>query len=150
YDNLEKAMAYIIAVHVPLAGISLLPVLVPRLGGVALPLIMMPAHVAFMELIIDPACSVVFEAESEEHGIMQRPPRGVGTPLFGRRLLGLSVAQGVVALAFVVAVYLWATWSGHAPASVRALTFTTLVFANLGLIFVNRSWVTMAFASGRN
>ena len=140
YDNLKKAMAYILAVHVPIAGMSLLPVLVPRLFGVRMPLVLMPVHIAFLELIIDPACSVVFEAEEEEKDIMDRPPRGISDPMFSRRMIGVSVAQGVFVLAAVLGVYLWAVYSGHTAGDVRALAFATLVFGNLALIFVNRSW----------
>ncbi|HEY5548620.1 MAG TPA: cation-translocating P-type ATPase [Coriobacteriia bacterium] len=140
YDNLKKAMAYILAVHVPIAGISLLPVLVPRLFGHEMPLVLMPVHIAFLELIIDPACSVVFEAEAEENDIMDRPPRGIDDPMFSRRMIGVSVAQGAFVLAAVLGVYLWAVLGGREANDVRALTFATLVFGNLALIFVNRSW----------
>jgi Ca2+-transporting ATPase len=142
FDNLKKAMAYILAVHVPIAGMSLLPVLVPRLFGVEMPLVMMPVHIAFLELIIDPACSVVFEAESEEADIMDRPPRSVTEPLFSARMIGVSLAQGFGVLVAVLGVYLWSvlTYGPQGAGSVRALTFATLVVGNLGLIFVNRSW----------
>jgi Ca2+-transporting ATPase len=142
FDNLKKAMAYILAVHVPIAGMSLLPVLVPKLFGVDMPLVMMPVHIAFLELIIDPACSVVFEAESEEADIMDRPPRSVTEPLFSARMIGVSLAQGFGVLVAVLGVYLWSvlTYGPQGADSVRALTFATLVVGNLGLIFVNRSW----------
>jgi Ca2+-transporting ATPase len=140
YDNLKKAMAYILAVHVPIAGISLLPVLVPALGGHSMPLVLMPVHIAFLELIIDPACSIVFEAEPEESDTMDRPPRGVSEPLFSRRMLTVSLMQGVVVFAAVLVVYLWSVLTGMDDTAVRTLTFTTLVIANLGLIFANRSW----------
>jgi Ca2+-transporting ATPase len=146
YDNLKKAMAYIIAVHVPIAGMSLLPVLVPGLAGHALPLVLLPVHIAFLELIIDPACSVVFEAEPEERGIMEQPPRGSGDPIFSRRMLTISVVQGVVVLCAVMAVYLWSVFAGLGDNGVRVLTFTTLVIANLGLIFVNRSWTVASLS----
>jgi P-type Ca2+ transporter type 2C len=140
FDNLKKAMAYILAVHVPIAGMSLLPVLLPRIGGHAAPLVLMPVHIAFLELIIDPACSVVFEAETEELGIMQRPPRSVREAIFSRRMIMVSVLQGAAVLMAVLGIYLWAVFGHFAPGIVRALTFTTLVAGNLALIFVNRSW----------
>jgi len=80
FDNLRKAMSYIIAVHVPIAGMSLIPVFVAEW-----PLVLLPVHIAFLELIIDPACSIVFEAEPIDPETMNRPPRGVGEPMFGRR-----------------------------------------------------------------
>ncbi len=140
YDNLRKAMAYILAVHVPIAGMTLLPVLVPQLFGHSSTLVLMPVHIAFLELIIDPACSVVFEAEDEEVGTMDRPPRDAAEPMFGRRLIGVSVIQGVVVFAAAMGVYLWASWSQLPAEAIRTLSFTTLVAGNLGLIFVNRSW----------
>lgn len=140
YDNLKKAMAYILAVHVPIAVMSLLPVFVPRIGDKTLPLVLLPMHIAFLELIIDPSCSVVFEAQGEEEGIMQRSPRGLNDPLFSRRMLTLSLVQGAVVAVAVAGVYLVAVLSGMSGAVARTCTFVTLVVGNLGLIFVNRSW----------
>jgi Ca2+-transporting ATPase len=128
---------------------SLLPVLF------RLPIVLTPVHIAFLELIIDPACSVVFEAEPEEPDIMGHPPRVLGEPLFGARVVGLALAQGVAVLAVVIAVYLMSLAQPHAAAThedyVRALTFTTLVIANLGLIVANLSWtrpITTVFRNG--
>lgn len=143
YDNLRKAMAYILAVHVPIAGMSLIPVLFKW------PLVLMPVHIAFLELIIDPACSVVFEAEEEDQGVMERPPRGLGQPIFNRRMLGVSLTQGIGALVAVCGVYIWAMRSGMPETDIRAMAFTTLVMANLALIFVNRSWTQTILGSLR-
>jgi Ca2+-transporting ATPase len=134
YDNLKKAMAYIIAVHVPIAGMSLIPVLFK------MPLVLLPVQIAFLELIIDPASSVVFEGEPEEAGIMTRPPRDIEEPLFSRRTLGISLLQGVSVLAIVMLVFAASRWLGVDDNEARAMTFTTLVIANLGLILTNRSW----------
>ena len=134
FDNLKKAMAYILAIHVPIAGLSLIPVLFKW------PLVLLPVHIVFMELIIDPACSVVFEAEAEEKDIMRRPPRDLEKPLFGKRTVFLSMLQGLSVLAIVLAVFAIARSLGHSENEARSLTFTTLVVANLGLIFTNRSW----------
>jgi Ca2+-transporting ATPase len=105
YDNLTKAMAYLLAVHIPIAGLSLLPVL---LGT---PLVLFPAHVVFLELIIDPACSMAFEAEPMRPDVMRRPPRPVDQPLFNGRTVGLSVLQGSTVLIAVLVVYA-VTWGG--------------------------------------
>lgn len=102
FDHLQKAMTYIVAVHVPIAGMSLLPVVF------GWPLALLPVHILFLELVIDPACSVVFEAEPEEADVMRRPPRTGGESLFGRRLLGLGLLQGASVLVIVLAVYLTA------------------------------------------
>ncbi|MDD1749201.1 MAG: cation-translocating P-type ATPase, partial [Methanothrix sp.] len=134
FDNIKKAMAYILAIHVPIAGMSLIPVL---LGW---PLVLLPVHIVFLELIIDPACSVVFEAEPEEADVMERRPRDPRKPLFSRRSLVLSLLQGFVVLGTVLAVYAFSAYLGQGEGEARALTFTTLILANLGLILTNRSW----------
>jgi Ca2+-transporting ATPase len=134
YDNLRKAMAYLLAVHIPIAGLSLLPVL---LGT---PLVLFPAHVVFLELIIDPACSMAFEAEPTRPDIMRRPPRPVDQALFNGRMVGLSVLQGSSVLIAVLGVYAITWGEAQNELEARGLTFTTLVLANLLLILVNRSW----------
>ncbi len=135
FDNLRKAMSYIIAVHVPIVGMSLIPVL----SG-SWPLVLLPVLIAFLELIIDPACSIVFEAEEIDPDIMNQPPRGLGAPMFDARVLTIAVLQGVSALAAVLGVYLWALFGGRPDEVVRSITFATLVVGNLALILVNRSW----------
>ena len=140
FDNLQKAMAYIFAVHVPIVGMSLLPVLFRW------PLALFPVHIVFLELIIDPACSIVFEAEEEEADVMRRPPRNPRARLFGLRTLALALAQGVVVLALVAAAYGLTLRAGLRENEARAFAFTTLIVSNLGLIFVNRSWTETVLA----
>jgi P-type Ca2+ transporter type 2C len=134
FDNLKKAMAYIFAIHVPIAGMSLFPVLF------GWPLVLLPMHVVFLELIIDPACSVVFEAETEESNIMNRPPRTLGAPLFDKSMIVFSLLQGAVVLLVVLSVYGISLYRGQGELDARTLCFTTLIVANLGLILTNRSW----------
>lgn len=134
FDNLTKAVAYIFAIHVPIAGISLIPVLFQW------PLVLFPVHIAFLELIIDPACSLVFEAESEEADVMERPPRDPGKPLFAWQTVGRSLLQGLSVLTIILIVFLIDYYRGQGAQEARALTFTTLVIANLALIMTNRSW----------
>lgn len=137
-DNLRKAMAFVVAVHVPIVGMSLLPVL---LGW---PLMLTPVHIVLLELIIDPACSIVFEAEGEEDDVMRRPPRDPAAALFGWGPVALSLLQGLGILAIVLGIYgLRLDTAGEAEA--RALAFVTLVVADLMLILVNRSWSQSAF-----
>jgi Ca2+-transporting ATPase len=143
FDNLRKAMAYIVAIHVPIAGLSLIPVLF------GWPLILLPLHVVFLEMIIDPACSVVFEAEPEEENVMHRPPRRPDEPLFGRRTLILSVLQGLSVMLITLIVFVIARELGQSTRAARALTFTTLIIANLGLILANRSWSRTILATLR-
>lgn len=132
YDNLRKAMTYILAIHVPIAGLSLLPVLF------GWPLIFFPVHIAFLQLIIDPVCSIVFEAEREEADTMNRPPRRADEALFGGWNLGLSLLQGVGALLLSISVFAIALHQHMSDGQSRALAFTTLVVANIALIFTNR------------
>ncbi len=134
FDNLKKAMAYIFSVHVPIAGMSFIPVIFN------MPLVLLPVHIVFLELIIDPACSIVFESEKEEADVMDRPPRRKDEGLFTRKHLALSLLQGVIVLAFILVVYIGAPGRGFDEAQVRTLTFTTIVIANLCLILTNRSW----------
>jgi Ca2+-transporting ATPase len=132
FDNLRKSMSYILAVHVPIAGAALLPVL---LGW---PVVLFPLHIAFLELVIDPACSMVFENEPSEADVMQRAPRDVNTPLFAGMTLVLALLQGLGVLVAVMGAYAWgASWLTETAA--RAFAFTTLVMGNLALIFSNRS-----------
>jgi Ca2+-transporting ATPase len=130
-------------VHVPIAGMALLPLLF------GLPLVLAPVHIVFLELIIDPACSIVFEAEPEEPNSMKRPPRRPDAPLFSLRTLLLSLLQGVVLFLAVAAVYGIALQQGRDADEVRALTFSTLVIGNLGLILANRSGSGSLLASLR-
>jgi len=134
-DNLQKALGYIFAIHVPIAGLSLIPVFFADL-----PLILWPVHIVFLELIIDPACSIVFEAEKEERNVMSRPPKAYDEPFFGIKKILLSCSQGVGILIIVFAVYLFCLKSGYSEREVRALAFTTLIASNIAVILSNRSW----------
>jgi Ca2+-transporting ATPase len=132
FDNLRKSMSYILAVHVPIAGMALLPVL---LGW---PTVLFPLHIAFLELVIDPACSMVFENEPAEADVMRRRPRDVSAPLFGGTTLWLALLQGLGALALVLAATVWGARELTEGAA-RAFAFAALVCTNLALIFSNRS-----------
>ena len=134
YDNLKKATAYVLAIHVPIAGITLIPVLLK------LPLVLLPLHVLFLELIIDPTCSIAFESEPEEADVMERPPRDPEEKLFTGKRVAISLLQGLTVLATVLAVYGVALQWGHDEYDSRAIAFSTLIAGNLALIFTNRSW----------
>jgi P-type Ca2+ transporter type 2C len=133
FDNLQKAMAFIFSIHVPIAGLALIPLILDW------PLVLTPVHIVFLELIIDPACSIAFEAEPEEANVMGRPPHEPKTPLFCGRDIFLSLLQGAVVLMTVLLIFGVALYRGQSDAQARALTFTTLVFGLLSLITVNRS-----------
>jgi len=143
FDNLRKAMSFIFAVHVPIAGLALIPVVLQW------PLVLMPVHIVFLELIIDPACSVAFEAEPGEPGLMRRSPRTPGEPLLSRRHLLLSFFQGFSILVVVITVFAIALYRGENAANARAITFSTLVIANLMLILANRSWTRIIISTLR-
>jgi P-type Ca2+ transporter type 2C len=133
FDNLKKAMDYTFAIHVPIAGLSLIPVLLKW------PLILLPAHIVFLEMIIDPACSTVFEAEAEESDVMNRAPRNAQQPLFNRRNIVLSLLQGASVLLMVLLVYVVKAYREKGELEARGMAFTTLIIANLALILTNRS-----------
>ncbi len=135
FDNLQKALGYIFAIHVPIAGLSIIPVFFADL-----PLILWPVHIVFLELIIDPACSIAFEAEKEEKNVMNRPPRNVEEPFFGTKKILLGCTQGIGILVIVFSVYLLGLKYGYSEREVRALTFVTLIASNIAAILSNRSW----------
>jgi len=143
FDNLKKAMTYIMAIHVPIAGMSLLPVLFNW------PLVLLPVHIVFLELIIDPSCSIVFEAENEEPEVMEKPPRDPDRPMFDYRTVIYGLMQGLSVLLVVLAVFGISMYRGQGELDARALSFTTLIIANLGLIFTNRSWSMTVFKTLR-
>ena len=140
FDNLQKSFGYIFAIHVPIAGLSLLPILVSNL-----PIILWPVHIVFLELIIDPACSIIFEAEKEEANVMNRPPRKFDEPFFGGGKILFSCLQGVGILAVTVAVYFVSLYLAYDIKEVRAMAFTTLIVSNIAVILTNRSWTDNIF-----
>lgn len=134
YDNLRKAIEYLVAVHIPVAGLALLPLIL------GLPMMLTPIHIAFLEMVIDPACSVVFEAEVEEDDVMQRPPRDSASPLLLPKRIAWAVLQGLIVLAMLAGILVFATGLPLSEDDVRAVVFTCLVLMNIGLILLNRSF----------
>jgi P-type Ca2+ transporter type 2C len=141
YDNIRKAMGFIFAVHVPIAGLALLPLIL------GLPILFGPIHIAFLEMVIDPVCSLVFEAETEENDIMRRPPRTPTERLLSGSLIGWGLLQGACALGLVAAVVLLASSRNISEEEVRALAFFSLIMTIISLIFVNRSFSPSPFAA---
>ncbi|MBK6802681.1 MAG: cation-translocating P-type ATPase [Novosphingobium sp.] len=134
YDNIRKALAFIFGVHVPIAGLAILPL------AFGLPVILGPLQIALLEMVIDPVCALVFEAEREESRAMERPPRNPADRLFSVTLVGWSVVQGGLALAAVSGVTFAAHYLGLEPDRVRTLAFFSLLAAILALVFANRSF----------
>lgn len=133
FANLRQAMVYTLAVHVPIIGLALLPVLF------GLPLVLAPLHIAFLELVIDPACSIVFEAEEGAADLMQQPPRRADEPLLSARHILLSLVQGGVVTAAVVGLYAWLLGQAAHAATASTVAFVVLVSANAALILPSRS-----------
>jgi Ca2+-transporting ATPase len=136
FDNLKKAMEFIVAVHVAVAGLALFPLLL------RLPILLWPVHIAFLEMLIDPACSLVFEAEDEEPGIMRRPPRPRGSSLVSLRSLTQGLAEGLVVLAATGMACAAAFVRAMPEDEMRALAFVTLIVSSLMLIAANRAFST--------
>ncbi|QSO52194.1 cation-translocating P-type ATPase [Alicyclobacillus curvatus] len=143
YDNLKKAFVYVLAIHIPIIGLSILPILLQ------FPPILLPAHVVFMELIIDPACSVAFEAEPAESDVMQRPPRDVKQRIFQSATVMFAGLQGLTVLLAALVVYFASMAVGLDERVVRGLTFAALISSNVSLILVNRSLSSTIFRSFR-
>ncbi len=133
FDNLKKAMTFIFSVHLPIAGMSLIPVLLKW------PLALLPVHILFLELIIDPACTLIFEMETDEADLMERKPRQLSDPLFGRDMVITGLVQGLGVFGIVLAVYAYVLNSGYGEAEARMMAFVVMVIGNLGMIFANRS-----------
>ncbi len=131
FDNLRKVMIYIAAIHLPVAGLALLPLLA------GLPPVVLPMHVVLIEMVVDPICSIAFENEPEEHGIMRRPPRRANEPLVGWRQLAIGLAQGLLLLLATLGVHGAARSAGLAEDVQRSLAFIALTAGNLALVRVN-------------
>jgi len=146
FANLRKAIVFIVAVHVPITGLSILPVL---LGW---PLLLLPVHILFLQLIIDPACSIVFEAEPMEAGAMRQPPRKPGQRLFDGAIVLRGMLQGAGLLALLLALFSAVRGVGQSEEAARAAVFIALTLSNLVLIHVNRRPAGMARTrpDGRN
>ncbi|HEU0220609.1 MAG TPA: cation-translocating P-type ATPase, partial [Paracoccaceae bacterium] len=131
FANLRKALTYVTAIHIPIAGLALLPILL------GLPPLLYPMHVVLLELVLDPVCAIVFEGEPSERRVMERPPRPAGETLFGPRQIGFGLFQGAVVLASVLGLYVWALGTGHGENEARSATFVALILGNLVLAFTD-------------
>jgi Ca2+-transporting ATPase len=133
YENIRNAMRYLLAVHVPIAGMSFLPLVA------GWPVLLFPIHIVFFEFVIDPACSIVFEAEARDGGVMRRPPRDPRARLFSAQMLGVSLLLGASVLVTVSLACWWVVRIGLADDEVRSFAFAALVFGNLAMIHATRS-----------
>jgi Ca2+-transporting ATPase len=134
FDNLQNAFSYILAIHIPIAGLALIPAIIP-----GLPILLWPVHIAFHELVIDPMSSIVYEQQEDEKNIMHRPPRSTKEPFFNRKKVIFSMVQGFIVLAVTLSIY-FIGYSAHLQEkSLRAATFVSLVLINLALAVSNLS-----------
>lgn len=139
FANLRKAIVFVVAVHVPIVGLSIVPVLF------GWPMVLMPAHILFLQLIIDPSCSMVFEVEELEPNAMKDRPRAPDAHLFDAAVLIRGLWQGAGLFAFLLCVYVWCRSETGSDDIARAMAFIVLVLSNIGLIYVNRTWDTASW-----
>ena len=131
-DNIRKATRFVFAVHVPIIGLALVPALLQW------PVLLLPVHIVLLELLIDPACSIVFEAEPEDRGLMERPPRPVSSSPFAAAPLGYAVLQGLGIAAVLLLGFSWLAGRDWSAAQGRSTVFLALVLSVLLLILANR------------
>lgn len=136
FSNFKKAIRYIISIHIPIVFTAALPVAL----GWKYPNIFTPIHIIFLELVMGPTCSIFFEREPVEENIMRLPPRLRSEGLFRQDELLISVVQGGIIAAGILAIYYFFVRNGHTLQQTRAVVFTTLVLCNLLLTFTNRSF----------
>lgn len=146
YTNIKKAVQYIISIHIPI----ILTVSLPLFLGWVYPNIFTPVHVIFLEVIMGPTCSIVYENEPIEPNAMQQPPRPITQTFLSFREMNISIIQGLIITAGVLFAYQWSIGEGYSETDTRSMTFTTLVLANVLLTLVNRSFYYSFIRSMRN
>ncbi|HWV64487.1 cation-translocating P-type ATPase [Chitinophaga sp.] len=146
YTNIKKAVQYIISIHIPI----ILTVSLPLFLGWVYPDIFTPVHVIFLEVIMGPTCSIVYENEPMEENAMQQPPRPITQTFLSFREMNVSILQGLMITAGVMIAYQWSVARGADEVLTRSMVFTTLVFANIFLTLVNRSFYYSFIHSMRN
>lgn len=146
YTNIRKAVQYIISIHIPI----ILTVSLPLFLGWIYPNIFTPVHVIFLEIIMGPTCSIVYENEPMEENAMLQPPRPITQTFLSFRRMNLSILQGLIITAGVLSAYQWCVAQGAGETITRSMVFTTLVLANIFLTLVNRSFYYSFIHSMRN
>ncbi|MEN9399132.1 MAG: hypothetical protein RL632_233 [Bacteroidota bacterium] len=145
YDNLRKAMSYVLAIHIPIIGLTLLPAFIS-----SIPLILMPLHIVFMEIIIDPVSSVAFESEAEEKDIMKHPPRKTNARFFGRKEITQALVDGFLLLCGVLVLYWISKNEEHSDDQLRSMAFITLISSNLLMVMSKLSLSRSIFSMFSN
>jgi len=141
YTNIKRAVMYTLAIHVPIAGIALIPPLFH------LPLILFPLHIVFLELIIDPSSSIAFETTQADKNTMSKPPRKLTLPFLDKRTLIYSAIQGGIILTSCIGVIIFSRFLGLNENTTRTITFICLVLSNIGTMLININGPTNIFSS---
>ncbi len=145
YTNLKKAIQYIISIHIPI----ILTVFLPLALGWIYPNIFSPVHVIFLELIMGPTCSIIYENEPMERNTMIQAPRPFTDTFFKWKELAVSVLQGLIITAGTLTVYQYAVLQGYNESTTRTMVFSVLIAANIFLTLVNRSFYYSIFTTIR-
>ena len=135
YENLKRAIGYIVAIHIPI----ILTVTIPLLFGWRYINLLEPIHVIFLELVMGPTCSIAFENEPAERNLMHQPPRPLSDTFFTAGELGIRVVQGLVVALATLGIYYGTMHAGYSPEQVRTMAFITLILSNIGLTLTSRS-----------
>ena len=146
YTNLKKAVQYIVSIHIPI----ILTVSLPLFLGWIYPNIFTPVHVIFLELVMGPMCSIVYENEPAEENSMKQKPRQLGSTFLSLKEMGISIIQGIIITLGILFVYQLTIQNGGNENLTRTMVFTTLVFCNIILSLVNRSFYYSVFSSLKN
>jgi Ca2+-transporting ATPase len=145
YTNLKKAIQYIISIHIPI----ILTVFIPLALGWMYPNIFSPIHIIFLEIIMGPTCSIIYENEPIEKNTMLQKPKALTTTFFNWKELSISIVQGLVITIGVLFIYQYAVYNGYNEALTRTMTFTVLITSNIFLTLINRSFYYSIFATLR-
>jgi Ca2+-transporting ATPase len=132
YSNIKSALVYLFAIHIPIAGMSVLPVIL------GLPLVLLPSHIAFLHLIIEPASSIAFEVEPASDDLMKKKPRSPNEPLYNNEIWRSSLLRGVILFIALSSIYFISLWRNQGEEDARTLVFSTLILSNTLLIFLSR------------
>ena len=131
-SNLQEAFAYLLVIHLPIAALTILPVVFQ------LPLILLPIHIAFLHLIIEPACTIIFESSTGDTELMHRPPSKISSSILSRSKLVLSLLQGLILSILLMGIFSYNLKNGLSSEDARGITFITLILSNLFLIYISR------------
>jgi Ca2+-transporting ATPase len=143
YVNLKKAIQYIISIHIPI----ILTVLVPLMLGWIYPNIFSPIHVIFLELIMGPTCSIIYENEPMEKDTMEQKPRPFSSTFFNTKELTLSIVQGLMITAGTLSLYQYAVHMSYDESTTRTMVYVGLITSNIFLTLVNRSFYFSVFST---